>query len=208
MAEIRHLGSWRQNAKRPFSQKQEKELWCLLTTYRKSYIGFSKNPLLDPRNPRWLRSAILKIDMTSFFSAEGGRIWIKFCRSQSYVSHCSVLPPGEFNGMLSQSHVSYCRVLPLDEFTVIIREPHATLQSAVTWPNQCYDCATMQGIIIPSAILKIVFRQISFILFLSASLYVSKRGAYWDRLCRDVVGRSVGWLSRACTVAKRCILGL
>jgi len=38
---------------------------------------------------------------------------------------------------------------------------------------------------------------------LSASLYFSKRGAYWDRLCRDV-----GWLSRACTVAKRCILGL
>ena len=24
--------------------------------------------------------------------------------------------------------------------------------------------------------------------FVSASLYVSKRGAYWDRLCRDVVG--------------------
>ena len=40
---------------------------------------------------------------------------------------------------------------------------------------------------------------------LSASLYFSKRGAYWDRLWRDVVGR---WLSRACTVAKRCILGL
>ena len=45
--------------------------------------------------------------------------------------------------------------------------------------------------------------------FLSTSLYVTKRGAYWDRLCRDVVGRwLVGWLSRACTVAKRCILGL
>ena len=30
--------------------------------------------------------------------------------------------------------------------------------------------------------------------FLSASLYVSKRGAYWDRLCRDVVGWLVaGW---------------
>ena len=42
------------------------------------------------------------------------------------------------------------------------------------------------------------------LLLLSASLYVSKRGAYWDRLCRDVVG----WLSRVCTVAKRCILGL
>jgi len=39
---------------------------------------------------------------------------------------------------------------------------------------------------------------------------LSKRGAYWDRLCRDVVGRwLVGWLSRACTVAKRrkrCII--
>ena len=44
-----------------------------------------------------------------------------------------------------------------------------------------------------------------YLAFLSASLYVSKRGAYWNRLrlCRDVVG----WLSRACTVAKRCILG-
>ena len=35
--------------------------------------------------------------------------------------------------------------------------------------------------------------------FLSASLYVSKRGAYWDRLCRDVVGRwLVGWLVVGC----------
>ena len=34
------------------------------------------------------------------------------------------------------------------------------------------------------------FFSICYIL-LSASLYVSKRGAYWDRLCRDVVGR---WL--------------
>jgi len=48
------------------------------------------------------------------------------------------------------------------------------------------------------------FKIINFHILLSASLYVSKRGAYWDRLCRDVVG----WLSRACTVAKRCILGL
>jgi len=40
------------------------------------YLGFSKNPLLDPLNPRWLRSAILKIDMTTFFYAEGGTIRI------------------------------------------------------------------------------------------------------------------------------------
>jgi len=43
------------------------ELWSLLTTYKKSYMGFSKNPLLDPQNPRWRRSVILKIDMTLFF---------------------------------------------------------------------------------------------------------------------------------------------
>ena len=42
-----------------FSQKQRN------LELRKSYLGFSKNPLLDPWNPRWLRSAILKIDMTS-----------------------------------------------------------------------------------------------------------------------------------------------
>jgi len=46
-----------------------------LTTYRKLYMGFSKNSW----NPRRLRSAILKIDMTSFFSAESGPIWTK-CR--------------------------------------------------------------------------------------------------------------------------------
>jgi len=37
------------------------------------------------------------------------------------------------------------------------------LEGAVTWRNQCHDPATLQGITIPSAILKIVFRQISFL---------------------------------------------
>jgi len=47
----------------------------------------------------------------------------------------------EFNGMSSQSHVSHCMLLPLGEFTVMIPEPHATLQ----------------GVIIPFAILIISF---------------------------------------------------
>jgi len=51
-------------------------------------------------------------------------------------------------------------VLPLGEFTATIPEPHATLQGAVTWRNQCHDRATLQGVRIPSAILKIVFRHI------------------------------------------------
>jgi len=56
---------------------------------------------------------------------------------------------GEFNGMSSQSHVSHFKVLPLGEFTVTIPEQHATLQ----------------GVRIPSVILKIVFRHIYFFVF-------------------------------------------
>jgi len=59
---------------------------------------------------------------------------------------------GEFNDMSSQSHVSHCRVLPLGEFTVMIPEPHATLQ----------------GVRIPSAILKIVLRHILFFFVFNA----------------------------------------
>ena len=65
---------------------------------------------------------------------------------------------GEFNSMSSQSHVSHCRVLPLGEFTVMFPEPHATLQ----------------GVRIPSAILKIVFRHI-FLFFLKCSLGFDER---------------------------------
>jgi len=61
---------------------------------------------------------------------------------------------GEFNGMSSQSDVSHCRVLPLGEFTVTIPEPRATLQGAVTWRNQFHDRATLQGVRIPSAIIE------------------------------------------------------
>ena len=108
-----------------FSQKRSNiELWSLglLTTYRKSYMGFSKNPLLDPENPRWLRSAILKIDMTWFFSAEAGPIWIKFRRlvqnDMSTAVIWSKLKPdvefqygghlGEFHLMSSQSPRATC----------------------------------------------------------------------------------------------------
>jgi len=57
---------------------------------------------------------------------------------------------GEFHGMSSQSHLSHCRMLPLGEFTVTIPEPDATLQ----------------GVRIPSAILKIVLRHFFIFWFL------------------------------------------
>jgi len=87
--------------------------------------------------------------------------------SQNCVSHCRVLPPGEFNGMSSQRHVSHCRVLPLGEFTVMIPKPHATLQ----------------GVIIPSAILDIVFRRILFIvIFLNAVGELQERFSQYLKL--------------------------
>jgi len=42
----------------------------------------------------------------------------------------------------------------------VMPEPPDTLECAVTWRNQCHDCATLQGVRIPSAILKMVFRHI------------------------------------------------
>jgi len=72
--------------------------------------------------------------------------------------------------------VSRCRVLPLGEFTVMIPEPHATLQVAVTWRNQCHDRAISQGVIIPYAILKIVFRHILFFVFLNSVWALTSSG--------------------------------
>jgi len=98
--------------------------------------------------------------------------------SQSHLPHCRVLPTGKFNGMSSQSHVSHCRVLPLGEFTVINPEPHATLQDAVTWRNQCHNRATLQGVIIPSAMLKIVFRHILFYFLFFNAVWALTSGGF------------------------------
>ena len=136
----------------------------------------------DSNNPSILvycRQDVVEIETTCRIP-----IWRTFGRihglsSQSHLPHCRVLPPSEFNviilelrvtlqgaatgiGMSSQRHVSHCSVLPLGEFTVTIPEPHATLQGAVTRRNQCRDRATLQGVRIPSAILKIFFRHILF----------------------------------------------
>jgi len=113
------------------------------------------------------------MNITAFFSAEGGWIWIKFRRlvqnDMSTAVMWSKSKPdvefqyggcfGEFNGVIPKPHITL-QVLPLGEFTVMIPQPHATLQSAVTCRNQCHDRATLQGVRIPSAILKIVFRHI------------------------------------------------
>jgi len=84
--------------------------------------------------------------------------------SQSHLPHCRVLPHGEFNFMIPELRATS----PLGEFTVTIPEPHATVQGIVTWQNQCYDHATLQGVRIPSGILKIVFCHILFLFVFNA----------------------------------------
>jgi len=120
--------------------------------------------------------------MTSIFYAEGGPILIKFLsmvqnnmstaviwsKSKPNVEFQYGERSGEFHGMSFQSHLPYCRVLPLGEFTVMIPEPHAILQSVVTWRNQYHDRATLQGVIIPSAILIIVYAIFYFFSFFNA----------------------------------------
>ena len=158
MAEIRHLGCWRQNAKTPFSGKLSNlGLWCLLTTYRKLC-----NWAFFQRTHYWIPKIQDGWDLPSWKSTWRhfclpGSIWIKFRRlvqndmltvvtwskSKPDVEFQYGVRLDEFNGMSSQSHVSHCRVLPLGKFTIMIPEPHATLQGAVTWRNQCHDRATL-----------------------------------------------------------------
>jgi len=156
---MRHLGCWRQNAKtRFFGKLSNLELWCLLTYWRPigSYvIGLFEEPIIGSIKSKMAEMRHLENRHDVIFSAEGGPIWIKFRRlvqnGMSTAVMWSKSKPdvelkyggrlGEFNGMWSQSHVSHCRVLPLGEFTVTMPEPHATLQ----------------GVRIPSAILKIFF---------------------------------------------------
>jgi len=136
------------------------------------------------------------MDMTSFFSTEDGPIWIKFrilvqtdihvdcdcddvleietrCRIPIWRTfgriqwHIIPEPPATLQGAATwqiKCHYSELRVTL--QGAVTIPEPHATLQGAVTWRNQCHDRATLQGVRIQSAILKIVFRHILFFLFL------------------------------------------
>ena len=82
----------------------------------------------------------MKIDMTSFFSAEGGPIWIKFRRLMQNGMSTAVIwskskPDvefqyggrlGEFSGMSSQSHLLHCRVLPPGELNVMTSQSHVS----------------------------------------------------------------------------------
>jgi len=103
----------------------------------KSYDGGLWSDGWDP--PSWKY-------MSSFFSAEGGLISIKFRRlvkndmstaliwskSKTDVEFQYGGRLGELHGMLSQSHLPHCRVLPPGEFNVMVPELRVTFQGAAT----------------------------------------------------------------------------
>jgi len=60
----------------------------------------------------------------------------------------------------------------------MIPEPHGTLQGAVTWRNQGRDRTTWQGVMIPSAMLKIVFRPILFYFCFLNAVWVLTSGGF------------------------------
>ena len=103
---------------------------------------------------------------------QGAAIWQIQCHDPRAMCHIA----GCFHRVNSTAchpratyHIAGCCHL-VGEFTVMIPELHAT------WQNQCHDRATLQGVIIPSAILKIVFRHILFFcLFLKCSLGFDER---------------------------------
>ena len=83
-------------------------------------------------------------------------------------------------------------MLPLGEYTVVIPQPHVTFQGAVSWRNQCHDGAILQGVRIPSALLKIVFAIFYFIFlfyFLNAVWALTSGGfrIVSDTLVKDVL---------------------
>ena len=142
------LSVCRQNAKKLFSQKLSNlELWCLLTTYRKLCKlnwAFQRTNYWIPTIQDGWDPLSWKSSWRHFFSAEGGPIWIKFRR----------LVQNDMSTAVMCGNGNRCRIPIWRTFGRIqwhvIPQPHVTLQ----------------GVRIPSGILKIVFRHILFFLFL------------------------------------------
>ena len=182
MAKICHLGCWRQNAKTQFSGKLSNlELWCLLTTYRKLLIRLFKEPIIGS----------LKSKMAEIHHLENRHDVIFFCRVWSDLDKISQTGAEwhvDCSDVVKMKPDVECRctIAIWQRFGRIqwhvIPEPPATLQGAatwwihchdtrarchtlqgaVTWQNQCHDRATLQGVRIPSAILRTIFRHILF----------------------------------------------
>ena len=110
-------------------------------------------------------------------------IWRTFGRIQW---HVIPEPPATLQGAATGRMVNGQVILkrrgrlqgtPTATWWIHCHDPRATLQGAVTWRNQCHDRATLQGVRIQYAILKIVFTIFYFFFcFLNAVWALSSGG--------------------------------
>jgi len=131
-----------------FSKTKSLELWSLLTTYRKSYTGFSKNPLfIGP----------LKSNMAEIHHLESRHDVIFFFRGWSDLD--KILQTG------AEWHVDCGDMVEIETRCIIsIWRTFWRIQ----WHVIAEPPAALQGVRIPSAWLKIVFAIFYFILFFNA----------------------------------------
>jgi len=97
-------------------------------------VGLFKEPIIGSLKFKMAEIAILKIDMTSFFSAEGDSIWIKFRETgaELYVECDDVVE------IETKCRIPIWRTFGRIQWHVI-PEPPVTLQGAATWRIQCHD---------------------------------------------------------------------
>ena len=165
-----------------FSQKLSNlELWCLLTTYRKlCNWAFQRTHYWIPKiQDSWVPLS-WKSTLRYFFCrgwsnldkiSETGAEWHVDCGDVVKIETRCRIPIWRTFGRIQWHVIPEPRNTLQGAATWWIhchdsRTTYGTLQGAVTWRNQCPDRATLQGVWIPSAVLKIVFRHILFFLFL------------------------------------------
>ena len=120
------------------------------------------------------------------------RVSFTYKSLRNHVQKCCIFLTG--GAYAPYTHCMSTPLWPVWAVQAMQCELHSAFQLSVG--TLTADCDYHENILYPSELtvgLRLFspfFHTLSrFALFLSASLYFSKRGAYWDRLCRDVVGR-------------------
>ena len=179
MTLIRDLGSWRQNAKTRFSQKLSNlEVWCILRIYMKlCNWAFRRTHYWIPKIHGW--------DPPSWKST-----WRHFfCRGWSDLNKISETG--------AEWHVDCGDVV---EIETRCRIPIWRTFGRIQWHVNPEPHATLQGVRIPSAILKIVFRHILFC-FVFNAVWALTSGGF------RIVSDTLVWTCSLRGVVAGCIQG-
>jgi len=126
MAEIRHLGSWRQNEKTRFSGKLNNLVSCNCAFQRTHYLIPTIQDSWDPPSWKWTwRHFFLPIFFSDFDKiSETGAEWHVDCSDMVKIE--------------TRCRISIWRTFGRIQWHVI-SEPRITLQGAATWWIHCHD---------------------------------------------------------------------